>query len=140
MTSTDSEIRRYGVVAVVRREASLLVIRRSMQVAAPGAYCFPGGEIEANETEPAALVREIREELGVAIEPGRRLWTSTTPWGVHLAWWTARLPDGAALAPNPAEVASASWHTIDQIRALSGLLQSNHQFLDALERGEFSLD
>lgn len=29
---------------------------------------FPGGKVEADESAPAALIREIREELGVEIE------------------------------------------------------------------------
>ena len=137
--SPDMPVRR-GAVAVIVREGRLLVIRRSESVVAPGAFCFPGGGIEADETEEQALVREIQEELGVIIHPVRRLWRSVTPWRVELAWWLGTIPAGASLAANPAEVASVHWHTPAEMLALDRLLESNHAFLAALAAGEIVLD
>ena len=131
---------RRGVVAVIRDGGKLLVIRRSQLVVAPGAFCFPGGGIEPGETEEQALVRELREELHVGADPVRRLWRSRTAWGVELAWWLARLPPGDVPRPAPAEVESCHWHTPAEIAALPGLLPSNHDFLAALARREFTLD
>jgi len=126
-------------VAVIVREGRFLVIRRSRHVVAPLAHCFPGGAIEPGESEQDALVREIREELGTAIRPLRRLWQSATPWGVPLAWWLGEMDAGAAIAPNPAEVDSVGWHTPEEMRGLPGLLPSNLAFLDALASGEIDL-
>ena len=136
--SAESAIRR-GVVAVIVRDSRLLVIRRSLKVVAPGAFCFPGGGIEGAETEEQALVREIQEELGALVRPVRRIWRSTTAWRVDLAWWTAELAADATLAPNPAEVAAISWHTPAEMAALAELLDSNRKFLAALACGEVSL-
>lgn len=131
---------RLGVVAVIREGPKLLVIRRSKHVVAPGAYCFPGGGIEPGETEEQALVRELREELAVETIPGRRIWRSTTPWGVRLAWWTAALGPGAVPVAAPAEVESWHWHTVDEIARLPALLASNLEFLSRLAGGEITLD
>lgn len=139
MTESSAEIRRHGVVAVIRRDEQFLVIRRSLHVAAPGAFCFPGGGIEAGETEPQALVRELQEELGVLVTPQRRLWQCVTRWQVALAWWQAELSEISELTPNPAEVESCHWHTTSQLQQLPGLLSSNIEFLAALERGEIVL-
>src|ERR1700730_11168438 len=104
-TQHDADpIRRRGAVAVVTRDARFLVIRRSANVVAPGAFCFPGGGIEANESEEQALVREFREELGAAIRPMRRVWKSITRWQTELAWWLGELEPAADLLINPAEV------------------------------------
>ena len=58
-----------GVVAVVLRGDRFLVIRRSQVVRAPGMHCFPGGSIEAGESESDAVRREMLEELALAAEP-----------------------------------------------------------------------
>lgn len=138
-TPDQPPIVRHGAVAIITRGDSCLMIRRAEGIAAPGAYCFPGGGIEQGETETAALRRELREELGVDIEPLRRVWESVTPWGVHLAWWTAQLDESAQLVPNPLEVAEAFWRPWTTMRDLPGLLESNLAFLDALERRDFVL-
>jgi 8-oxo-dGTP diphosphatase len=128
--------RRRGVVAVVYRPPRFLVIRRSIRVAAPGAYCFPGGAIEPGEDEPAALVRELHEELAAVVKPVRRLWESVTPWNVHLAWWRAELAEPTNFAPNPDEVDSVHWLTAGEMLDLAELLDSNRAFLAAIARGE----
>ena len=127
----NSGARRHGVVAVIRREQRFLMIRRSLTVSAPGAICFPGGGIEAGETEEAAIVRELREEIDAQqARPQRRLWTSITPRGVHLAWWAIELAGDAHLTPNPLEVADLFWWTQEEMERSSELLQSNREFLD----------
>ena len=137
---SDHPIRRRGAVAVVLREKRFLVIRRSAHVVAPGAFCFPGGGIEADETEAQALVREFREELGAGIAPLRRVWQSTTLWQVELAWWLGHVEPGCPLVPNPAEVESIHWLTRAEMLAQEQLLESNRTFLQALAEGRIVLD
>jgi len=134
-----SDPRRRGAIAIVLRETRLLAIRRSETVIAPGAICFPGGGIEGAEDETTALRRELREELNVEVEPVRRLWRSVTPWQVELAWWLANLAHDAVLEPNPAEVESFGWYTLDELTALPDLLPSNRPFLAAIASGKISL-
>jgi 8-oxo-dGTP diphosphatase len=125
-------------VAVIPRGDRLLVIRRSQFVRAPGAYCFPGGGIEENEDEAAAVAREVHEELNVHGTPLRRIWSSMTSWSVALSWWLVELPATIEPAPNPHEVESVHWLTVAEMRSLPELLESNHHFLDALAAAEFS--
>jgi 8-oxo-dGTP pyrophosphatase MutT (NUDIX family) len=132
--------RRRGSIAVVRRGEQFLVIRRSLTVAAPGMYCFPGGGIEGQETEAEALCREMREELNVEVQPGKRVWWNETRWNVELFWWQAELTAGATLLANPAEVESVHWMSAEEMLALDNLLESNRHFLEALARGEIELD
>jgi 8-oxo-dGTP pyrophosphatase MutT (NUDIX family) len=130
---------RRGAVAIVVRQERLLVIRRSDGVIAPGAFCFPGGGLEDDESEPEALARELREELHAVIRPIRCLWRCVTSWGVSLAWWLCDLESDAPLVPNPAEVESILWCTPEEMARLPGLLPSNRDFLKALEDGRFDL-
>ena len=127
---------RQGAVAVVLREGRFLVVRRSAAVVAPGAFCFPGGGIEAGETEEQAVVREFHEELGATIVPVRRIWRSTTRWHVELAWWLGDLAGDSTLIPNPTEVVSVHWLAPNEMLALAELLDSNRAFLKALDDGE----
>jgi 8-oxo-dGTP diphosphatase len=130
---------RRGVVAIVVRDGRMLVIRRCRSVVAPLMYCFPGGGIEGDESEAAALVRELREEIGVTARPLRRLWQCVTPWKVQLAWWQADMPPEATPLPNPAEVESVHWLTPGEMAELPEILESNRRFLGLLEQGQIKL-
>lgn len=136
----ELEIVRRGAVAVIVRQARLLLIRRSQQVIAPGMYCFPGGGIESGESQQQAVVRELQEELGCLVHPRRWLWESVSPWRVHLAWWLCDLDVAAVIKPNPLEVASVHWFSLDELAILPNQLESNYRFVEALSRGEFVLD
>lgn len=61
------------VCALIEDRGRVLVARRSAQQSLPLKWEFPGGKIEPGETEAEALVREIREELGVDITVGQAL-------------------------------------------------------------------
>ena len=67
------------VGAVIRDGAGrLLLIKRGHDPGA-GLWSLPGGRIEPGETDAQALVREMREETGLTIAPGRLLGTVERP-------------------------------------------------------------
>src|SRR5688572_11808407 len=109
-----------GVVAVIEQAGRLLVIRRAEGILAGGSWCFPGGGVEPGESLPAAVVREVWEELGVDVEPVQEVWEWRRPDGLLvLSWWRARMVNpSAAFRPAPAEVAEVCWVTPADIRAL----------------------
>jgi (d)CTP diphosphatase len=128
-----------GVVGVIFRHERLLIIRRSLTVAAPGKLCLPGGGIERGESEPQALVREMQEELAIDVDPVRLCWRSVTPSGIQLAWWLADLDLDVIPVANPDEVAEVHWMTRHEIRIANGMLPSLPTFVDAWERGDLDL-
>lgn len=128
-----------GVVGIIFRDEKLLIIRRSQTVTAPGKLCLPGGTIEAGESEPQALIREMQEELAIDVDAIRLCWRSVTPWGTTLAWWLAALDESVTPVPNPDEVESYQWMTRDEIMTAKGMLPSLPAFVKAWRRGEVEL-
>ncbi len=123
-----------GVVAVLRRGAEILMIQRADGIKFGGAWCFPGGAIEPGETSSAALVRELREELALDVQPDRAVWRWVREDGrLEIEWWLADIVAGSP-DPNPAEVQRAEWMTVRRIRETRGVLENNLEFLDYAEQ------
>ncbi|WP_269853443.1 (deoxy)nucleoside triphosphate pyrophosphohydrolase [Streptomyces sp. RPT161] len=117
---------RVVVGAALLHQGRLLAARRSAPPELAGRWELPGGKVEPGETAEQALVRELREELGVEAEPLERI---PGEWPLRadlvLRVWTARLAEGSA-PPRPledhdalrwlapAEVAGVDW--LDQDR------------------------
>ncbi|OUJ04652.1 hydrolase [Acetobacter cibinongensis] len=64
MGDAASFMPRVGVLAVVRRARSFLLVRRAKAPDA-GLWGFPGGRVEAGETLLHAAARELHEETGL---------------------------------------------------------------------------
>lgn len=56
------------VGAAIVRDGRVLAARRTAPPEAAGRWEFPGGKVEPGESPEDALVREVREELGCAVE------------------------------------------------------------------------
>lgn len=140
MNTARSKGQRQAAIAVIVNEQGLLVIERSKTVRAPGKFCFPGGEVEQGEHIAEAVVREIKEELGLDIQAVRKIWESVAPSGCILNWIHAKLlQPNQTPRPSKSEVASWQWMTTDQLRGHPEVLSSNLEFLDAWQAGQFSL-
>jgi 8-oxo-dGTP diphosphatase len=61
------------VAAVIERGGLILIGQRKSTGRHPLQWEFPGGKVEAGEEPAAAVVRELREELGIEAEAGELL-------------------------------------------------------------------
>lgn len=61
------------VCAIIEREGLVLITQRSSTMSQPLLWEFPGGKIEAGESETEGLEREILEELNVCVTANQRL-------------------------------------------------------------------
>lgn len=57
-----------SAVALVREDGCLLLAQRPEGKSLAGLWEFPGGKVEAGESPEVALVRELKEELGIDVE------------------------------------------------------------------------
>ena len=122
------------VAAAIERDGCYLVARRTRPEDVAGRWEFPGGKVEAGETEEQALIREIREELGVDIEVVRRI---PGEWPLHddlvLHLYVARLITGE---PAPLEQHDEiRWVTPSQFGEIDWL-ESDREAVDALAKGQ----
>jgi 8-oxo-dGTP diphosphatase len=54
-----------SAVALIDRDGRVLLAQRPDGKSMAGLWEFPGGKVEPGETPEAALIRELREELGI---------------------------------------------------------------------------
>jgi len=59
------------VGAVIKDDTGRLLLVKRGHEPGKGLWSIPGGRVEAGESDAAALVREVREETGLAVRPGR---------------------------------------------------------------------
>ena len=103
------------VAAVIRKGDKVLIDKRRADGLLGGLWEFPGGKVEAGEALPAALVREIKEELGVGFEVGEQVGKykhAYTHFKVTVYVFEGRINGGKPSALAADEI---SWTAIDEL-------------------------
>ena len=128
------------VVGALVRGGRVLLARRTLDKRAyPGAWDLPGGHVEPGESEPAALARELREELGVDVVPGTasplcRLAVVPAGEAVVLSAWLVRDWRGTPSNAAPEEHDDIAWFGPDDLPPLAHDLVRS-ALADALRSG-----
>ncbi|MEZ4392574.1 MAG: (deoxy)nucleoside triphosphate pyrophosphohydrolase [Polyangiales bacterium] len=107
------------VAGVIFDGATVLVTQRMRGAHLEGAWEFPGGKLEEDESPEEALARELREEIGVECEVGEVL--DVTHWRyeqkrVLLIFYAARIRSGEV---TDLGVAAHRWATLRELDGLS---------------------
>src|SRR5580700_6978347 len=99
--------------ALLSREGRVLIQKRPATKTRGALWEFPGGKLEPGEDAPVALVRECREELGIEVEVGAEVWSTSHRYEdvapateVQLRLFRCRLMEGT---PNPLEKQELRW-------------------------------
>ena len=95
------------VAAVIERDAKLLICLRPAHKRHGGLWEFPGGKVHEGETERDAVIRELREELGVeTVSVGEVLFRSVDEGGVFEICF---IPAVVAGEPTALEHSALAW-------------------------------
>ena len=107
---TDARPRKLVVAGLVIGEGDrVLITQRRADQALPLQWEFPGGKVEPGEAPVDALVRELREELGVTVAVGRIwdvLFHAYPAFDLVMLVYVCRIVDGS---PRAVEVADLAW-------------------------------
>ena len=106
------------VAAIIERGGRVLLAQRPGHKHLPFKWEFPGGKVEPGESPEAAVIREIREELGceIGVVAGLPCFTHTYERAtIEMIPFRCRL---AAGSPPPAarEHVSIAWVHVDGLR------------------------
>ncbi|HUJ58408.1 MAG TPA: (deoxy)nucleoside triphosphate pyrophosphohydrolase [Kofleriaceae bacterium] len=94
---------------IVGADRRVLIAQRRADQALPLSWEFPGGKVEPGEAPAAALVRELREELGVTVRVGRIwdvLFHRYPAFDLVMLVYACAIVDGE---PRAVEVADLAW-------------------------------
>ncbi|MEV7679583.1 (deoxy)nucleoside triphosphate pyrophosphohydrolase [Streptomyces sp. NPDC088341] len=124
---------RVVVAGAVCDRGRLLAARRSAPPELAGRWELPGGKLEPGEGPEQALVRELREELGVETQPVERIpgeWPLKP--GYVLQVWMARLLSGEPLPLEDHD--ELRWLGPDEIHTVDWLDQDRPAVAEAARR------
>lgn len=62
-----------AVAVIIDKNQRILITQRPLHVPQGGCWEFPGGKLEKDEPSEAALIRELREEVGLEVSNYRLL-------------------------------------------------------------------
>jgi 8-oxo-dGTP diphosphatase len=109
----------------------VLIAERPRDKHMAGRWEFPGGKVNPGESEADALVRELREELGVEVvasRPFMRLRHSYTDRNVELSMWIVEDFRGQ---PQSLDGQRLKWVHPERLRE-EDILEADQPFIEAL--------
>jgi A/G-specific adenine glycosylase len=120
-------------VAVIYNEQGLILIDRRLEGGFfGGLWEFPGGKVEAEETVPDCIRREILEELGISIEIREHLLTLTHTYRSFHITLHVYLCLHQIGEPQTLQCQEIRWVTLEEIDEFQ-FPEANSQIITALK-------
>jgi 8-oxo-dGTP diphosphatase len=112
-------------------DGQVLIAQRPPAKPLAGRWEFPGGKVDAGESERQALARELREELGIevlAARPFMRLTHAYAERDVELSLWIVERFSGE---PRSLDAQALKWVAPARLAA-EDILEADEPFIEAL--------
>ena len=119
------------VVAAVKKNGRYLLGKRPPKGLLGGLWEFPGGKVERGESHDAALIRELKEELGITVQPGALVASvdhAYSHFRVTLNVYACKQVSGT---PRPNAHTELKWVRPSEFEKLA-FPKANHKFLHLL--------
>ena len=109
----------------------VLIAQRPAGKALAGRWEFPGGKLHEGESAFDGLVRELREELGVAVHAAERLMRYPHAYPDHTVWldlWTVSAWSGE---PQGLDGQAFKWVALERLHE-EDILEADRPMIEAL--------
>lgn len=107
----------YAAIGILIDNNKILITQRTQEKTFPGFWEFPGGKLESLETAKIALIRELKEELGIEVISCNYLFSYEHDYGdrqVNLSIWKIQNWIGQVQA---LEKQAFVWVTLDELES-----------------------
>jgi 8-oxo-dGTP pyrophosphatase MutT (NUDIX family) len=143
MSTTPQRHTRYQGAVV--QNGRLLLLEHTEHASGQAYWLFPGGGIEAGESEAECVVRELFEETGLVVDVGRLLIHDVLPPGDFYAerkTYLCHVVSGVAAPGYDLEPFAAAsygitnllWIALDQLETWSAAVTSNERLMPQLRQ------
>ena len=114
-----------AVAVVVKKDGKFLLIKRAKKGEAEDFWCPITGAVEHGETQEQAVIREACEEMGIRVEPIRKIWKCMTHDGDYrLHWWQVNLTE-ERITQNPDEVKAFAWVSVSEMGDIEHMFKAD---------------
>ena len=122
--------------AIINQHGEILLAQRPQGKQLAGSWEFPGGKLEAGESPEAALIRELKEELGITAQPQdlEPFWFLSHPYpqfAFHLLMPVYLLKKWQG-TPHALEHAALRWSKPDDMHQLN-MIEADTPLVDKLK-------
>ena len=120
--TSSGSLMHHSVGAIIERDGKYLLIERAQP---PFGFASVAGHLNECEDPHVAVVREVREEVGLVVSAPQLILTELIDWnwcrrGVTTHHWHLfNCPAAGQVDPSAVEVRSADWYTRQQIADLN---------------------
>ena len=122
-----------AVAVVIKRNGKFLLIKRAKKDVAEDYWCPITGAVEQGETQAQAVIREAQEEMGLIVEPVKKVWECYTQDREYLLhWWYAELLDDN-IKINKSEVKDYRWLDFGEMQKIEKMFSADLHFFKEWE-------
>ena len=117
-----------AIIVLVERENQLLLARSRHFM--PGLYSVIAGFVEPGETLEEAVIREVREEVGIAVKNIHYFGSQPWPFPHSLMIGFTATYAGGDISLSDSEIEDAGWFTSENLPTLPGKISIARKLID----------